>query len=400
MVLATPLLASAQPRTWTVTRSPPGGPRTDAVMDTVTPTEPVVWWLTIENNGLSWVAIEISSDMVVIFSTKVGFGGDKTAIVDSPEVALLAGMTYDLMFYPGGKKGSWALLTEQMMIAMPPVAAFDFSPAEPQAGAPVTFDASASSDPDGTIVSYDWDFGDGSMGSGVVVEHTYAMAGDYSVTLTVTDSQGLHSTTSKVVTVIAPPVMRTLDVTFFDFFDTPFGDYWLSREIWGDSIFHNTYPYIHMYQHPFFTGNVYELYGGAKMRAVGQNLGELTIDAPLFFPLLGDTGIPGGLVDLSYRLTYPDPARLADLDCVYFRCRKTLGTSDDGWISEWRGNLTMDRTTAAKVLSLPEGQDVASWWMTNELPVEDAWFFYLDAEGNGRLDIFNAFEWPYDNFVV
>ncbi len=53
----------------------------------------------------------------------------------------------------------------------------------------IRFDASRSSDPDGSIEHYQWDFGDGSpTQSGVVVGHTYASAGEYSVKLTVWDN--------------------------------------------------------------------------------------------------------------------------------------------------------------------------------------------------------------------
>nr|MDJ0959653.1 PKD domain-containing protein [Acidimicrobiia bacterium] len=51
-------------------------------------------------------------------------------------------------------------------------------------------DAGGSSDPDGTIVSYSWNFGDGSNGSGETTSHTYDEAGDYTITLTVTDNDG------------------------------------------------------------------------------------------------------------------------------------------------------------------------------------------------------------------
>ena len=53
-----------------------------------------------------------------------------------------------------------------------------------------SFDGSGSSDADGTIASYAWDFGDGSTGTGMKPSHTYAAAGDYTVTLTVTDDGG------------------------------------------------------------------------------------------------------------------------------------------------------------------------------------------------------------------
>ena len=59
------------------------------------------------------------------------------------------------------------------------------------AGVSVMFDGASSVDPDGSIVNYEWDFGDGApTGSGLTVSHTYASTGVYTVTLTVTDNRG------------------------------------------------------------------------------------------------------------------------------------------------------------------------------------------------------------------
>jgi PKD repeat protein len=71
-----------------------------------------------------------------------------------------------------------------------PVATFVFSPSQPRAHDTVLFDASASNDSDGTIVSYAWAFGDGGSGTGKTVNHQFELAGNYSVTLTVTDDRG------------------------------------------------------------------------------------------------------------------------------------------------------------------------------------------------------------------
>ena len=66
-----------------------------------------------------------------------------------------------------------------------------------------TFDASASLDPDGSIASYDWGFGDGASASGTTASHTYAADGQYTVTLTVTDDQGATGHVSHPVDVRA-----------------------------------------------------------------------------------------------------------------------------------------------------------------------------------------------------
>jgi hypothetical protein len=80
---------------------------------------------------------------------------------------------------------------------VPPVADFDITTALLLA----TFDASPSTDPSGTITSWDWVFGDGQIDTGEVSSITFTTSGTYSVSLTVTSTTGLQSVSNQFVTV-------------------------------------------------------------------------------------------------------------------------------------------------------------------------------------------------------
>ncbi|MDQ1730827.1 MAG: trimeric autotransporter adhesin [Pseudonocardiales bacterium] len=87
----------------------------------------------------------------------------------------------------------------------PPIAAFSSSCTDLSC----SFNGSSSSDPDGTIASYAWDFGDGSTGTGAQPAHTYAAAGSFSVTLTVTDNSAATGAVSHSVTATMPALIAS-----------------------------------------------------------------------------------------------------------------------------------------------------------------------------------------------
>jgi subtilisin family serine protease len=90
-----------------------------------------------------------------------------------------------------------------------PSAAFIFS----CDGLTCSFNGAASSDPDGSIASYAWTFGDGSSASGATVNKTYASSGTRTVTLTVTDNAGATGSAAQPVSVTAPASAITLSVS-------------------------------------------------------------------------------------------------------------------------------------------------------------------------------------------
>jgi PKD repeat protein len=72
-------------------------------------------------------------------------------------------------------------------------------PATGVIGQALTFNGNNSTDSDGTITGYSWDFGDGTVGNGPVITHTYTLNGNYQVVLTVTDNGGLSSSAAQVI---------------------------------------------------------------------------------------------------------------------------------------------------------------------------------------------------------
>uniref|UniRef100_A0A7C3J1K6 PKD domain-containing protein n=1 Tax=Candidatus Methanomethylicus mesodigestus TaxID=1867258 RepID=A0A7C3J1K6_9CREN len=83
-----------------------------------------------------------------------------------------------------------------------PIAAISFSPAAAWTGLNVTFDASASYDPDGNIAAFIWEFGDFSSFEGALVTHSYAVPRNYTVTLTVVDEKGAEGRATAKIEVV------------------------------------------------------------------------------------------------------------------------------------------------------------------------------------------------------
>lgn len=88
--------------------------------------------------------------------------------------------------------------------AISPVASFTYFPFDPEVNETITFDASGSSDPDGSIITYEWDFGDGTTGAGEFATHSYVSEGFYNVSLTVTDNDGLTDTATQITNEVIP----------------------------------------------------------------------------------------------------------------------------------------------------------------------------------------------------
>ncbi|QIS38504.1 PKD domain-containing protein [Clavibacter capsici] len=135
------------------------------------------------------------------------FGDGSTGTGPTPTHAYAAGGTYTVTLTVTDDKGLTGTASTQVQVTAPPVNREPVAViASTTTDLVANLDGRASSDPDGTIASYAWEFGDGTTGTGPSIAHPYAKAGTYTVALTVTDDTGATGRTTASVTVTAPPV--------------------------------------------------------------------------------------------------------------------------------------------------------------------------------------------------
>jgi DNA/RNA endonuclease G (NUC1) len=148
----------------------------------------------------------------------------------------------------------------------PPIAAVT-GPASGNEGDSLDFSAAASVDPNGAVVSFAWDFGDGTTASGVNVSHVFAQDGVHAVTVTTTDTDGLTDTATQYVTVanVAPVLGSIPDATLqaggaytlTGQFSDPGADPWIVTVNWGDGstpgqamVSGQEFSLVHVYANP------------------------------------------------------------------------------------------------------------------------------------------------------
>ncbi|MGA8723601.1 MAG: PKD domain-containing protein, partial [Acidimicrobiales bacterium] len=163
-----------------------------------------------------------ASGQPVSYDIAYGDGQATSGTIDSPYQPLTMSHTYSSPgTYQAGATVSDASGTTGRTIAV--VTATGTPSLAPSAGenqtaivdTPVTLDGSASQ-PSGSISDYEWNFGDGSTGSGAVVSHSYGSSGTYTATLTITANGQQASAQSQVTVVSAPAQSKGLAVSVTD----------------------------------------------------------------------------------------------------------------------------------------------------------------------------------------
>ena len=156
------------------------------------------------------VAFDASSSTGDINSYSWSFGDGATADANNINHTFTLPGTYTAKLTITDSDGSTSsdtatiTVTEAVVANTPPIASITPSATTGEAPLTVTFDGSGSSDSDGTISTYTWNFGDGSSMTGKQVSHTFTDAGTFTASLQVTDDKGMTSTTSIPIIATAP----------------------------------------------------------------------------------------------------------------------------------------------------------------------------------------------------
>lgn len=183
-------------------------------------------WAIVGTGGVQQRDVSAADPEAGYFAAYSGANKDQTfGVLDVSATATR--LTADFRPAPGGAGFTDHFVVDKSLTPpnQPPVAAAAGSCTQ----LACTFTSAGSSDPDGSITSVNWDFGDGTTGSGATAAHTYATAGTYTATVTVTDNQG--ATASAAVTVTATAAQTTVFAS--DDFDRTVAAGWGSAPIGG-----------------------------------------------------------------------------------------------------------------------------------------------------------------------
>ena len=223
-------------------------------------------------------------------------------------------------------------------------------------------------------------------------------------TLTVTDQLNTSATESVTVVVSLPPEIH---YRLYDMFEQPWGDWWPWRLIsWKTDIILSNKPHAYtMVYNPDMRNLQGIIYAPYRWNVTAKNMTAMSVHDPEFMPILGTPDVPGAAADMHIWFQYLDNASWNGYWVPTWSSNWNWSPSVmdpmmsaqflDGYYVGTLYTVSLNREAALEWLGMPLTANPATWWTANRAAYMSAWQRWIVDEGNVRLDIWPAYEWPY-----
>lgn len=300
------------------------------VLDTVDNTEPGIVVGDINKNGdVNAIDFALLRKYLLGFDVEIDMAAADTNAdgdVNSIDFSILRGYILGII-----KELPYSVATENKE----PIAEFSVSTMESVTDEDISFDASASTDSDGNISYYAWDFGDGTEGKGSVVKHKYAKAGNYIVKLIVSDNEGINSS----------PVTKTISITSATGDNSDFG-FEGTAEGFAAAGEKGTTGELSVTSDKAYKGN-----GALKLDVSSADGGMIDVK------LDGESIVPAGS-EVTFRVWIPSDAPLSEIQGYVMPHDPAWDIIE--WNGAWGGYEYMEKDAWNELsLTLPEDTDMS-----------------------------------------
>jgi PKD repeat protein len=273
-------------------------------------------------------------------------------------------------------------------------------------GLNVNVNGASSYDPDGTVIWYSWNWGDGTPPTppspSAYAGHTYPAEGGYTIRLQVFDNLGESSLAYRFITVSSQTQPKKF-TAIYDMFQQPWGEWykWRYPSYGTEIILSNVSGQYTMLYNPDRAGRQGIIYAPYRVNVSAFDLTNLNVANPEFMPALGDSNTTGCNAEVNLYFNYLDRYWWNSYWVPTWSSNPSWPLEDimglqmmDGFTLGVIYEVDMNRQAAQAWLGLPIGADPAAWWSANSETYRGAWIDWILNEGNSRLDIWPAYEWP------
>jgi peptide/nickel transport system substrate-binding protein len=248
----------------------------------------------------------------------------------------------------------------------------------------------------GGVFPLDYTFEESDLGAKTFVDGVwFTLAGVYTVTVEDTVNP---SATGSQSDILIEAMYPSETFRMYDLFQQPWGDWWVWRypAYHTDIILTNETGKYTMLYNPDMRGIQGIIYAPYRWNITGANMTAISIDHPEFMPVIG-ASVPGASakVEIYFQYLYQSWWDNYWSPVWHFPGTVMQAQKTDGWYPGITYNITMNRAAAEEWMGMPQTADPIVWWYTNASTYIAEWEAWILNEGNVRLDIWNAYEWPY-----